>query len=154
MGIKKNKTIHKYSVDFFPFVSPRLDKICTYPEGQRNQPKLMRVTEEVGAARDTQHKALLCNLCYCEEVCESRKVRLPEGGAPADHPGLVAWNLGHHLAPEEGMMLDATLPEQLAAVTAVKKEFYCVFVVPLRKNIGWVDRNKQRRKLKTCLIYH
>lgn len=57
----------------------------------------------------------------------------PEGRASTDHACLVARLALGDLTAEEGMMLDAFLPEVLARVARVEVELDCILVVTLQQ---------------------
>lgn len=57
---------------------------------------------------------------------------VPEGGAPADDPGLVPDGLRYVCAPEEAVVLDAFLPEIFTMVPLVEIEFHDILVISLK----------------------
>ena len=57
---------------------------------------------------------------------------VPEGGAPADDPGLVPDGLRYVRAPEKAVVLHTLLPEVFTVVPLIEIEFHDILVISLK----------------------
>ena len=69
---------------------------------------------------------------YISQEARSSALISPEGGAPADDPGLVPHALRYVCAPEEPVVLHTFLPEVFTMVPLVEIEFHDILVITLK----------------------